>query len=126
MTRFRVDHESLTDLHGKLHFGSPRELERTVTAEARSCLDTNVYSVRWQLIGAKVQVMTTPRTVSIFHRAQLVAEHPRCKGRHERHMDKAHFQLVSTTADPSPRDRSLARTWSNRTNPMDGAVPDTR
>lgn len=109
LTRFRADHARLTDLHGKPPFGSPRELERTVTAEAAIVLDTNVYSVPWQLIGAKVQVMTTPRTVSIYHRAQLVAEHPRGKGRHERHMDKAHFQLVSTPTDPSPRDRSLAR-----------------
>ena len=109
LTRFHADRERLTDVNGKPPFGSPRELERTVTAEAAIVLDTNVYSVPWQLIGAKVQVMTTTAKVNIYHQAQLVAAHPRCEGRHQRRMDKAHFQLGATPADPAPRDRSVTR-----------------
>ena len=109
LTRFHAEREQLQALDGKPPFGSPRELERTVTAEAAIVLDTNVYSVPWQLIGAKVQVMTTTATVNIYHRAQLVAEHPRCEGRHQRRMNKAHFQLGATPADPTPRDRSVTR-----------------
>lgn len=109
LTRFHAEREQLQALDGKPPFGSPRELERTVTAEAAIVLDTNVYSVPWQLIGAKVQVITTTATVNIYHRAQLVAEHPRCEGRHQRRMDKTHFQLDATPAAPAPRDRSVTR-----------------
>lgn len=109
LDRFDADYEALTVVTGKPPFGSPRDLERTVTAEAAIVLDTNVYSVPWQLIGAKVQVTTTATTVNIYHQAKLVAEHPRCDGRHQRRMDKAHFQLDVTPAAPTPRDASLTR-----------------
>lgn len=109
LTRFHTEYEQLQVLVGKPPFGSPRELERTVTAEAAIVLDRNDFSVLWQLIGAKVQVMTTTATVNIYHRAQLVAEHPRCEGRHQQRMDKAYFQLSATPAEPAPRDLSVTR-----------------
>ena len=98
--RFGADLEGLTDLNVKPPFGSPRDLDRTVNAYAAIVMDTNVYSVPWQLIGTKIQVMTTVTTVSIYHQAQLVAEHVRCDGRHQRRMEKAHFQLDVTPSAP--------------------------
>ena len=109
LDRFDADYEALTPIHGKPPFGAPRKNLRKVNADAAIVVDTNTYSVPWQLIGHTVEVAMTATTVSIYHQAKVVAEHPRCEGRHQRCMDKAHFQLDVTPTTAPSRESSLTR-----------------
>ena len=112
LSRFEIERKRLTAIDGKPPFGAPRPIERKVTADAVIELDTNRYSVPWTLIGCKVEVSVSATTVSVSHRAELVAEHPRCAGRHQRRLDKAHFQLSDKPTDPKPSTNLLTRPLS--------------
>ena len=90
-------------------FGTPRELPRVVNADPMIVLDTNRYSVPWQLIGQQVQVAHCATPIQIYLGAKLVADHPHCEGRHQRRLNKAHFQTGSTPVNSDPQDASLIR-----------------
>ena len=107
LSRFHTEREQLKALDGKPPFGTPRELPRVVNADATIVLDTNRYSVPWQLIGQQVQLALGATTIQIYHGAKLVADHPRCEGRHQRRFDKTHFQTGPTPVNSSPQDASL-------------------
>lgn len=109
LARFPAERAKLRPLAGKPPFGAPREVVRTVSADATIALDTNHYSTPWSLIGLQVRVAPSADTIRIYHGGELVAEHPRCEGRHQRQLDKAHFQTGPAPARVTPRDTSLAR-----------------
>ena len=111
-SRFELERKHLRALDGKPPFGVPRPIERKVTADAVIELDTNRYSVPWTLIGCKVEVHVSATTVRVSHRAELVAEHPRCTGRHQRQLDKQHFQVSAAPTDPQPSTSLLTRPLS--------------
>jgi transposase len=77
MVRFARDEaralRSLPD-HGP--FLAARELSRRVGADCAVEVDTNAYSVPWRLIGERVCVMVTTKTVAIIHAGVEVARHP--------------------------------------------------
>ena len=66
LMRVRADHEQLTAWNVSPPVGALRDLQRTVPAEAAIVLDTNVASVPWQRLGAKVQVTTPARSGAII------------------------------------------------------------
>lgn len=109
LMRFHTEREQLQALDGKPPFGAPRELPRVVNADAMIVLDTNRYSVPGELIGQQVQVAPGATTIQIYHGAKLVADHPRCEGRHQRRLNKAHFQTGPTPVNSGPQDASLVR-----------------
>ena len=109
MKRFEAEGGHLTNVIGKPPFGAPRELERTVNADAMIELDTNRYSVPWAHIGARVQVAPTATTIRIYAHAQLIAEHARCDGRHQRRLDQAHVAIATPPTVDEPQDPSLVR-----------------
>ena len=109
LRRFEAERAQLAAVAGKPAYGAPRELERTVNADAMIELDTNRYSVPWTHIGTRVQVAPTATTIRIYAHGQLLAEHARCEGRHQRRLDKAHVAIETKTTDAEPKDSSWTR-----------------
>ena len=96
MARFaRNEAHTLKPLPGRGPFLAARELSRRVGADCAVEVDTNAYSVPWRLIGERVHVLVTAKTVTIVHAGVEVACHPRSAGRRGRVVDRAHFQGVS-------------------------------
>ena len=109
LSRFEAERAQLAAVAGKPPFGAPRELERTVNADAMIELDTNRYSVPWQHIRTRVQVAPTATTIRIYAHGQLIAEHARCEGRHQRRRDQAHVVIATPPTVAEPQDDSLVR-----------------
>lgn len=58
----------------------------------------SAYSVPWRLIGERVRVLVTVKTVRITHAGVEVACHRRSAGRRGRITDRAHFDGVAGAA----------------------------
>lgn len=96
MTRFdRDEKHRLRPLANRPAFGSLRDLMRIVSNECAIELDTNSYSVPWQLIGERVSVTVAAGQVRIRHGRRLVAVHAQANGRRQRVMDAAHLDGVA-------------------------------
>ena len=96
MARFARDEAgALRPLPGRGPFLAARELSRRVGADCAVEIDTNAYSVPWRLIGERVHVLVTAKTVTIVHAGVEIACHPRNAGRRGRVVDRAHFQGVA-------------------------------
>lgn len=95
MDRFlREELSALQPLNGKPPFLQIREVYRTVHSEACVELDTNKYSVPWQLIGAKVLVSVTDGEVKVIYKDQEVARHAQNYGRHAKIIDPKHLKGI--------------------------------
>ena len=57
---------------GRSPFGQLRDLVRTVHADCAVTVDTNAYSVPWQLIGERVQVVASGGKVRVHHGKEVV------------------------------------------------------
>ena len=96
MARFvRDEAAALRPLPDRGPFLAARELSRRVGADCAVEVDTNAYSVPWRLIGERVHVLVTAKTVAIVHAGVEVARHPRTAGRHGRVTERAHFAGVA-------------------------------
>ena len=83
-------------------------------------IDGHYYSVPYQLVGQRVDVRTSTRTVEVFHKARRVASHllDRRRGKHTTdpaHMPESHRRHAEWT--PS---RIVA--WAGRTGPSTAAL----
>jgi hypothetical protein len=78
-----------------------------VQADCAIDLDTNSYSVPWQLIGETVQVVVLGGRVMVRHAGQLVADHAVCEGRRQRIVNRAHLAGVVGAAGPVRRSPPL-------------------
>jgi transposase len=105
--RFGQEAGALRPLGGRAPFGQLRDLVRKVQADCAIDLDTNSYSVPWQLIGESVQVVVLGGRVIVRHAGQVVADHPVCEGRRQRIVDKAHLAGVVGAAGPVRRMHQL-------------------
>ena len=77
MARFvRDEAAALRPLPDRGPFLAARELSRRVGADCAVEVDTNAYSVPWRLIGERVHVLVTAKTVAIVHAGVEVARHP--------------------------------------------------
>jgi transposase len=119
IARFRREEAgALQPLAGRPPFRQVRELARRVQADACVGLDTNSYSVPWQLIGAWVTVQVSDGTVRVFHAGVEVARHAERRGRRERAVDPSHLAGILARlpgreplppAAPSPSAERLLR-----------------
>ena len=92
ITRFeRQEAAALRPLAGRPPFRQLRELARRVQNDGCVDVDTNHYSVPWQLIGAQVSVVVSDNEVRISHAGAEVARHQQRRGRRERAVDAAHL-----------------------------------
>lgn len=73
-------------------FVAEREVVRVVHNDACVEFESNWYSVPWALIRSRVTVRLRDERVVVLHAGEVVAQHPRLRGRRERHVDPAHWQ----------------------------------
>jgi len=99
--RFAEEAGALRPLGGRAPFGQLRDLVRKVQADCAIDLDTNSYSVPWQLIGESVQVVVLGGRVIVRHAGQVVADHPLCAGRRQRIVDRTHLAGLVGVAGPA-------------------------
>jgi transposase len=109
MARFRREEaQALRPLAGTPPFRPLRALARRVQNDGCVDVDTNHYSVPWQLIGAEVSVEVGDGEVRIRHAGVEVARHAQRLGRHERAVMAAHLHGIArgaaatASADPAP------------------------
>jgi transposase len=115
LARFdRDEAAALRPLDGRPPFRQLRELMRRVQADSSIELDTNSYSVPWQLIGETVQVVVAGGRVSIRYEGREVAAHDETSGRRQRVSDVIHVvgigrpKPVETVAGSGEPERPLA------------------
>jgi transposase len=114
MVRFeREERQALRPLGSKPPFRQMRELTRCVQNDGCVDVDTNHYSVPWQLIGAQVSVVVGGGEVRISHAGTEVARHGQRRGRRERAVARAHLRGIVVGARGGPRSDGVG----------DGAVP---
>lgn len=65
-----------------------------VTADARVRFETNTYTVPPDHVGERLVLRASPTSVCLYRKDREVARHPRCRGRHQDVIDKAHVQAV--------------------------------
>jgi transposase len=102
LVRFERDEAAaLRPLGDKPRFGQLRELTRRVQNDGCVDVDTNHYSVPWQLIGAGVSVVVCGSEVRILHAGTEVARHAQRLGRRERAVMAAHLRGIAISAGPA-------------------------
>lgn len=84
--------EALQPLPDKPPFVSEREVVRVVHNDACVEVESNWYSVPWKLIRCHVTVRVRDERVVILHAGEVVAQHPRLRGRRERQVEAGHWQ----------------------------------
>jgi transposase len=90
----RDEAKALQPLADRPSFAPTRELIRAVAADCCVEVDTNAYSVPWQLVGERVRVAVTGDVVRVTHGSREVAAHALRRGRKERSIDPAHFEGI--------------------------------
>lgn len=85
IARFEKDEAAtLKPLEGKPPFYQGRELKRVVQSDACVEVDSNFYSVPWQLIKRQVMIRIEGEEVKIFDNDEEIACHPMCYGKRQR------------------------------------------
>lgn len=98
--RFRQ--EALFSVAEVVPYRLERNPVRCVANDSLVALETNRYSVPWQIVGESVEVAVIQNEVRIFHQGQLVASHALCTGRHQVIRKPEHYQgLFRSKAEPS-------------------------
>jgi transposase len=96
MTRFdRDEKHRLKPLGDRPAFGNLRDLTRIVGNECAIEIDTNSYSVPWQLIGERVSVTVAAGKLCIRLGRRVVAVHAVAEGRRQRVIDAAHLEGIA-------------------------------
>ena len=94
----REEAAALRPAGNKPPFGQLRDLTRRVQNDGCVDVDTNHYSVPWQLIGAGVGVVICGGEVVIRHAGMEVARHTQRHGRRERAVALAHLRGIVVAA----------------------------
>lgn len=82
---------ALQALNGKPPFSQGRELKRIVQSDACVEVDSNFYSVPWQLIKKQVTVQIHDHEIKIFDDSQEVASHAMLFGKRQRSILPQHL-----------------------------------
>jgi len=88
--RFAREREHLIGTGGHPSFLTDVRLSRLVASDYLVAVDTNRYSVPFQLIGQAVEVERQGSLVRIYHRGELAAVHDRLSGRYQLSIQPQH------------------------------------
>ncbi|MBE0529583.1 MAG: hypothetical protein IH626_02070 [Rhodospirillales bacterium] len=99
---FRDEASVLRPIDGRPPFRQVRKLVRKVQVDCAVEVNTNAYSVPWQLIGESVVVTLSAERVVIRHAGNVVAEHAEGAGRKQRIVDRRHFLGIAGQAERHP------------------------
>ncbi|MCC5870215.1 MAG: IS21 family transposase [Gammaproteobacteria bacterium] len=81
--RFERERPRLVPTQGQPSFRLQARVSRVVADDYLVAYDTNRYSVPFQLIGQRVELLPRDQRLEIHHRGGLVATHRLCNGRHQ-------------------------------------------
>lgn len=96
--RFAREAEALRPVGSHPAYHHVRRFDRRVTGDCRIELDTNRYSVPYQLVGRTVEVHLEPGELTVRYRGEVVATHAVAGGRHVIVEDPRHIEgLVRRT-----------------------------
>lgn len=96
--RFKIEQKALTSLSGSAPYRVVRRMDRRVSLDARVQLDTNRYSVPWELAGQRIDLEIEGEQLIVTWRGKPVARHRLHPGRHQEVVDPAHLEgLVQRT-----------------------------
>ena len=96
--RFAREAEALRPVGSHPAYHHVRRFDRRVTGDCRIELDTNRYSVPYQLVGRTVEVQLESGELTVRYRGELVATHAVAVGRHVIVEDPRHIEgLVRRT-----------------------------
>ena len=90
----REEKQALKPLSGKPPFHQIREVQRIVQTDACIELDSNFYSVPWNLIKEPVTVQLFDTEIRIFHHSEQIATHSISYGKRNRVVNREHLQGV--------------------------------
>jgi hypothetical protein len=90
LDRFARERELLVPLASRPSFQLEAPLSRIVAEDYLVSLDTNRYSVPFQLIGRVVDVVRRGEELHVLHRGEVVATHRVLAGKYAVHIDPAH------------------------------------
>jgi len=88
--RFAGEREAMVPIAGRPSFQLDAPRSRIVAEDYLVALDTNRYSVPFQLIGRVVEIIRRDDEIRILHRGEVVATHRVLSGKHEVRIDPAH------------------------------------
>ena len=99
--------KALNPLNEKPPFNQLREITRKVNNESCIEIDTNYYSVPWNLIGSQVLVQINNDQLNVLSNYKIVASHFLSDGFRQRVTDDNHFKGIISTQ------RSFANDFKN-------------
>ena len=85
------------------------EVAASVTCLVR--FDHNRYSVAARAAGRRVQLRAYAERIAVFLNGELIAQHPRCFGRHQMVLDPWHYLPVLTRKPGAMRNGAPFRDW---------------
>lgn len=94
--RFRQ--EALFQIVGVEPYRLERNPVRSVANDSLVALDTNRYSVPWQIVGERVEIAVVQHEVRIFHQGEIVATHALCTGPHQVIRNPEHYKGLFRSA----------------------------
>jgi hypothetical protein len=96
--RFQMEQPALASLKGVAPYRMVRRLDRRVALDGRVQVETNRYSVPWELAGQSVALRIEGEGLQIVWREKVIARHRLHPGRHQDIVDPAHVEgLVRRT-----------------------------
>ena len=99
----------LAPVSGRPPFVVSTEASRKVAKDCVIQWDSNFYSVPWQLVGCQVRVEIVKDELRVYYGAELQATHARCRQRHQRRVDPAHYKGLQRTTPTPTAPSSLSR-----------------
>jgi transposase len=96
--RFQREQEAMAPLQCVRPYRAVRRFSRRVALDARVQMDTNRYSVPWELAGQRVELEAEGERLTVTWRGTPVAQHHLHPGRHQEVVDPVHLEgLVQRT-----------------------------
>ena len=96
-----VEAAALRPLHDRTPFIQVLEFTRVVSSDCFVDVDTNRYSVPWQLIREQLTVVVNDGVVVVMQGAKEVARHDQVDGSHQRVRKAEHFEGIRSTHAPT-------------------------
>ena len=90
--RFRMEKPALASLEGVTPYRVVRCLDHRVALDGRVQVETNHYSVPWELAGQSVGLQIKGEDLEIVWREKVIARHRLHPGHHQNIVDSAHVE----------------------------------
>jgi len=107
--RFVAEAACLVPLGNHVSYLKVRRLERKVAGDCRVELDTNRYSIPYELVGQSVNLEVTCGEMTVLWRGKAVAEHTILQGRFGLAQDPRHIEGLVRKTHNMPGPNELAR-----------------